>query len=169
MARGYAWVDPDASMPMTFLRTLLPAAALALATSVPAATRAAHEPPRPVVLLVHGRGQAARDTAELRRELLKALQAGTREVAGSALLGEDDVRLVWYADAVDPRSGDATGCSALAAETARNTEPDASPRTVLAALATAASALLDVVDLDASADVDARELRALFADVRYLG
>jgi pimeloyl-ACP methyl ester carboxylesterase len=152
------------------LRTILPVAALALAVTPASSVSPPHHaarlapPPRPVVLLVHGRGQAARDTTALRRELRDALRAGTRAVAGDAVLADGDVRLVWYADAVDPRSAEVASCAPV---TARDADPADSPRAVLSVLATAAEAFLDVVEAPQTGD--AAELRALAADVRWLG
>lgn len=59
---------------------------------------------RPVVLMLHGRGLQGRDTASLRRAWTGALDEGIVDVAGAPLLREDDLRLVWYADALRPGS-----------------------------------------------------------------
>jgi hypothetical protein len=64
----------------------------------------------PIVLLVHGRGFLGRDTAQLRREWVRAMRSGADALGDSAALGNVDVRLVWYADALDPR--EPIGCTA---------------------------------------------------------
>jgi hypothetical protein len=63
---------------------------------------------RPVILIVHGRGQLGRDTASLRREWQRTLEAGLRLPTMDSLFHDGDVRLVWYADVLDPRSDE--GC-----------------------------------------------------------
>lgn len=135
-------------------------AAAASAATPPARTVAAAAP-RPLVLLVHGRGQLGRDTASLRRELTRALQQGSTTATGAPLLADDDVRLVWYADAVDARAT-ASGC----ASTVRS---DASEDPAIGAvrmLAVAAGELLGEVDLGAGGE--AVELRAIAGDLRWL-
>ncbi len=62
---------------------------------------------RPVILLLHGRGMNDRDTAELRKWWLDGLTAGAKSLTRAPLLTERDVRLVWYADVLDPRSTEA--------------------------------------------------------------
>jgi pimeloyl-ACP methyl ester carboxylesterase len=63
---------------------------------------------RPVILLVHGRGMTDRDTAAMRKFWFGALSSGAKTVARDSLITERDVRVVWYADVLDPRS--AAGC-----------------------------------------------------------
>lgn len=60
---------------------------------------------RPVVLMLPGRGLDGSDTASLRRAWNSALDQGIASVAGERLLDEDDLRLVWYADALEPGTG----------------------------------------------------------------
>jgi hypothetical protein len=59
------------------------------------------QPPRPVIVLVHGRGHLDDDTAALRREWTRHLDTALVR-AGAAPLRADDVRLAWYADTMDP-------------------------------------------------------------------
>jgi endonuclease G len=61
------------------------------------------EPPRPLIVLVHGRGQLGGDTALLRREWAADLDSGL-VAAGEPNLRDEDVRLAWYADVLDPES-----------------------------------------------------------------
>lgn len=72
----------------------------------PPHSRAAVEPatqPLPLVILVHGRGQLGLDTAAMRREWKRDLDASLASV-GLPALRDDDVRLAWYADALDPNA-----------------------------------------------------------------
>src|SRR5262245_2329189 len=62
-------------------------------------------PARPLVILVHGRGQSSQDSAELRREWKVDLDSSLALV-GMPPLRDDDVRLAWYADVLDSESDD---------------------------------------------------------------
>ena len=59
--------------------------------------------PRPLVVLVHGRRQLGQDTASLRREWKRDLDSSLALV-GMPRLRDEDVRLAWYADVLDPES-----------------------------------------------------------------
>lgn len=59
------------------------------------------QPPRPLVVLVHGRGHLGDDTTALRREWIRHLDTALAR-AGAAPLRAEDVRLAWYADIMDP-------------------------------------------------------------------
>jgi hypothetical protein len=74
------------------------------------------DPPRPLVILVHGRGQLDADTAEIRREWKADLDAGLI-AAGDQPLRDEDVRLAWYADVLDPESD--AECPVTADDSAR--------------------------------------------------
>lgn len=63
---------------------------------------------RPVILLIHGRGMADRDTAATRTFWLEGLSSGLKTLTRESLITERDVRVVWYADVLDPRSN--AGC-----------------------------------------------------------
>ena len=63
---------------------------------------------RPVILLLHGRGLLDRDTTAMRRLWLESLTQGARGIGRDVPLDARDVRLVWYADVLDPRSS--AGC-----------------------------------------------------------
>lgn len=63
---------------------------------------------RPIILMVHGRGQLGRDTTSLRVELKRSLEAGLQLPVTDSLFRDEDVRLVWYADVLDPASEE--GC-----------------------------------------------------------
>ena len=78
-------------------------AALLAAAFVSSAAAQASDP---VVVLVHGRISAESDTSMLRREWRSALNASLTD-RGFRALSDADVRLAWYADALDPN---AEGC-----------------------------------------------------------
>lgn len=59
--------------------------------------------PNPIVILVHGRGQSGMDTAWMRRDWKRQLDTALVSV-GSAPMRDADVRLAWYADALDPNA-----------------------------------------------------------------
>lgn len=59
--------------------------------------------PLPIVVFVHGRGQFGQDTAALRREWKRDLDSSLALV-GMPRLRDEDVRLAWYADVLDPDS-----------------------------------------------------------------
>lgn len=59
---------------------------------------------RPVILLVHGRGMLDRDTAATRKLWFDALGSGRATITSDRILEPGDVRVVWYADVLDPRS-----------------------------------------------------------------
>lgn len=59
--------------------------------------------PRPLVILVHGRGQLGFDSAATRREWKRDLDSALATV-GLPRLRDEDVRLAWYADVLDPAS-----------------------------------------------------------------
>lgn len=76
--------------------SLFAAALLAFATACVGA-----QPPRPLIVLVHGRGHIEDDTTALRREWKRHLDTALTR-AGAPPLREEDVRLAWYADIMDP-------------------------------------------------------------------
>jgi pimeloyl-ACP methyl ester carboxylesterase len=120
---------------------------------------------RPVVLLVHGRGLIDHDTAATEKMWLSALIDGSRAANAPQTITERDVRVVWYADVLDPRSS--AGCDYAAGDprAKRNaTEPDF--RTVVATAGTIIDALTSLV---AQSDSEgAGQLRALSADASFL-
>lgn len=67
--------------------------------AVPEARRP--EPPRPLVILVHGRGQLGSDSAAMRREWKRELDVALG-TAGFPALRDADVAMAWYADVTDP-------------------------------------------------------------------
>lgn len=117
-----------------------------------AATRSP-EPPRPLVILVHGRGMSGADSAALRHawkgDLDSALAA-----TGFPALATDDVRLAWYADVMDP---------SISAACSRSYGAEAG----LADVARGFLAGLVSVIPDSGGASD-REARSLFGDMLYL-
>lgn len=80
----------------------LVAASMLASAAVPPTFESA-EGPRPLVVLVHGRGQMGLDTAMLRREWMRELDTAAASV-GLSPLRPEDVRLAWYADVLDPEA-----------------------------------------------------------------
>lgn len=75
---------------------------------------------RPIVVLVHGRGEFGADTAVLRRVWQRDMDVALA-AAGTGKLRPADVRIAWYADALDPES--ANDCAGgLGASTANMVE-----------------------------------------------
>lgn len=135
----------------------------ALATTAGVAPRTA-EPGRPVVLFVHGRGMQGRDTAALRAMWRDALDSGAVSFTRDRLLQDADVRLVWYADVLDPRSG--ASCD-YAADDPR-ARRDAAEDDGLKGLVSLVGNVLDGFSAAAS-DSDSRTaLRSLAADAAFL-
>ncbi|MEO8622409.1 MAG: hypothetical protein ABI625_15160 [bacterium] len=121
-------------------------------------------PRRPVVLVVHGRGFLARDSADFHRDALHALREGAFLATGDSLLESDDIRLVWYADLMDVRRavlGTATSCES------HTSNPDAgiSPNTIFRSLALIASDLVQATTDDSVAD----GARDVAGDLRFIG
>lgn len=102
----------------------------------------------PVVVLVHGRISAESDTSMLRREWKSALNASLSD-RGFRALADADVRLAWYADALDPMS---EGC-------ARAPEDDAG----LDAFGFLLGAIVGSIP-----NGEAREAKSLVNDVMYV-
>jgi pimeloyl-ACP methyl ester carboxylesterase len=90
------------------------AAVLALGLAAPLSAQ--NDRGRPLVLLVHGRGMLDRDTALTRKLWLDGLRSGASAITQKALFDDRDVRVVWYADVLDPASD--AGCD----------YPDSDPR-----------------------------------------
>jgi hypothetical protein len=120
---------------------------------------------RPVVILVHGRGQILGDSAAVRAQWSRVLQTGVSTLAGGELLREGDVRVAWYADALDPLApavcdeppSPATSGNGAADE-------DAQLREFFAAAGAGITAVLDLFDGYAR-----DEARAIAGDLLFLG
>ncbi len=119
---------------------------------------------RPVILLVHGRGMLASDTAATRKMWLNALAAGGKTITSLPLLSERDVRVVWYADVLDPRS--AAGCDYAATDT--RTRRNAAIDPDLKALVATVGSLFDMITSVVADTESISHLRALSADASFL-
>jgi hypothetical protein len=119
---------------------------------------------RPVILLLHGRGLQDRDSVALRRQGLDALRSGLTTVTRAPSLEDGDVRVVWYADVLDPRSAD--GCDYPAADP--RAQRDAKTDAQLKQMIGFAGGFISLISALADDSV-AKEIRALSADASFLG
>ena len=148
------------------IRTIftLSAVAVGLALTGAAPAPAQENDLRPLVLVVHGRGQLGRDSAFVRAEAFRALQRGFREIDADVSLRESDVRLVWYADLLDAHSfGNSVVACPASARNVASTSPD-NGLTVLASLA----GFIVESAVGMAGDSSQYELRSIAGDLRYL-
>jgi hypothetical protein len=142
-----------------FLRTL---ALVALVSSLLAGQE---DRGRPVVLLVHGRGMSDRDTAATRKMWQQALASGARTLTSEPMVSDRDVRVVWYADVLDPRSGASCEYSSADPRARRARGDDADFRSFLGVMGGILGAVSSLVD---SSEATA-QLRALAGDAAFIG
>jgi pimeloyl-ACP methyl ester carboxylesterase len=121
---------------------------------------------RPVVLLVHGRGQVG-DSASLLRVATRALQEGAEAVSGSPLLQDGDVRLVWYADVLAGGSPVSPACPALKPKPKAREGASATEIGALDMFSLVAGVFLEFAG-DSLEDTPMASVRALIGDVRFL-
>jgi pimeloyl-ACP methyl ester carboxylesterase len=141
------------------VRLLTLAGALLLTAAAPPDDRG-----RPVILLVHGRGMLDRDTAATRKFWLGALRAGVKTVAGDSLVADRDVRVVWYADVLDPHSTAACDYDRGDPRVKRDATEDPDLKSLVSLAGNLLGTLTDLV-----ADTEATsELRGLAADASFL-
>ena len=139
------------------------AAALAVGPRVPPpAASPASAAPRPLVLLVHGRGLNGADTLALRRAWHAALDGGVEGVTGHPLLRENDLRLVWYADALGSEATARCGADAPGGSRRQGWARD------MATTLEAAGTLMELASLWLGGPEGAA-LGALAGDLVYLG
>ena len=119
---------------------------------------------RPVVLLVHGRGMSDRDTAATRRMWQQALASGARMVTPEPLIADRDVRVVWYADVLDPRSGAYCEYAAGDPRARRARGDDADFRSFLGVM----GGILGVVSSLVDESETTAQLRALAGDAAFV-
>lgn len=140
-----------------------------LLTLAGAALLAAAAPPndrdRPVVLLVHGRGMVDRDSAATRKFWVDALRGGIKGATGDSLVAERDVRVVWYADVLDPSAS--AGCDYDRADP--RARRDAAEDPDLKSLVSLAGNLLGSLTGLIADTESTSELRGLAADASFLG
>ena len=128
------------------------------------ASGSAPERGRPLSFLVHGRGMLGQDSAATRQFWLRALTAGGRTLTSRPLITEGDVRVVWYADVLDPRSGDACDYAPTDRRAQRERAEDPTVRDLLGAVGMMLGALTSAVD----DTVASGGLRSLAADASFL-
>ena len=144
---------------------LRPLALIALvACSTAPVLRPRPEPGRPVVLLVHGRGMQGRDTAALRAMWRDALDSGATSFTRASLVQDADVRLVWYADVLDPRSSASCDYASDDPRARRDAAEDGGMK----ALVSFVGNVLDGLGAAASDDDSRTALRSLAADAEFL-
>jgi hypothetical protein len=124
----------------------------------------ASQPPRrtssrPLIVFVHGRGNLDRDSASVRVEWERALRMGANELSTGELFDSRDVRLVWYADVLDPVSDD--GCLRTDDTTSVRPESEVS-------IWDGARLLLGAIAAAVEEPNGRREVRGLVGDLMYL-
>ena len=119
---------------------------------------------RPLVLVIHGRGLLGRDTSALRREWQSALERGVRAVGGGSMLHDGDVRLVWYADVLDPAVN--WPCASDDTRRGRLESGESSAQDVLGVLSTLLTWAAG--GADAARGADSLELRSFLGDLLYV-
>lgn len=144
----------------TLSTVLLPLALLATVA------RAQDDRGRPLVLLVHGRGMLDRDTAATRKLWLDGLVSGEKTLTQDSLLSPNDVRVVWYADVLDPRAN--SGCDYASADPrakrSRGNSDDMQFRDFVGAV----GGFLNAITSMMSDSAGGSELRALGADAAFM-
>jgi hypothetical protein len=119
-----------------------------------------------VVLVLPGRGLAARDTTALRIGWRSALNEGLTSAGAGPFLGQDDLRLVWYADALDPRAP--TDCTADA-RGGYGVRPGAPLAARDFAATLSAALMIAALVADRSERFDGAPLRDVAGDLLYFG
>lgn len=135
---------------------------MALATVLPVFASLSAQPTesgRPLVLVVHGRGVQGQDTTFLRDRWWRSLDRGLTEVAQSAFLRREDLRVVWYSEALRPERPAA--CE-------RPPEGTTGTRGSLGDVMAAAGNLIAMA-AELVAGPEAVELRSVAGDLLYLG
>lgn len=130
-----------------------------------ASTLAAQDRGRPVILLVHGRGMLDRDTALTRKLWFDGLTSGAKTLTRAPVIEERDVRVVWYADVLDPQSTD--GCDYAASDPRARRAAKADDG--LKQFASLAGGFLSIVSGLVEDKESALQLRSLASDAAFLG
>jgi pimeloyl-ACP methyl ester carboxylesterase len=138
--------------------------AMLSASLATASARAQENRGRPIVLLVHGRGMLDRDTAATRKMWYDGLVSGGKTLTSDALLEPRDLRVVWYADVLDPRSSG--GCDYASTDPrARHVRAEDAPfRDLVGAIGGVIGAITNL----ASDSASGAELRSLAADAAFM-
>lgn len=116
---------------------------------------------RPLVLVMHGRGVQGQDTTLLRERWWRSLDQGLSEMTNGAFLREDDLRVVWYSEALRPER------AALCETRARPDGRSGSGASFEDVMAAAGNLLAMAGDLVAGPE--GVELRSVAGDLLYLG
>jgi len=149
---------------LTAIATLVAAGVFAAVSTLAARSADNESQSRPIILLLHGRGQLGRDTAEIREDWQRSLETGISKLTERPLISPGDLRLVWYADVLDPTSS--AGCDADRPVQPRRTGEDDGD--ILQLLLGVTSTLF--TSLYESMPEESRfSMRALVGDVLYLG
>jgi pimeloyl-ACP methyl ester carboxylesterase len=119
---------------------------------------------RPVILLIHGRGMVDRDTAGTRKLWVDGLTAGAKSLAKESLIRDDDVRLVWYADVLDPRSSESCSYDADDPRAKRDRKTDPGLKGLVSFVGNLMGALTTVADNAETAST----LRGFAGDAQFL-
>ncbi len=139
---GEWWnLPPRAAVEPLMLPRLLSAAALVASLALPGQ----NDRGRPVILMLHGRGMLDRDSAELRKLWLNGLVSGGKTLTQQTIIADRDVRLVWYADVLDPRSSEACDYAASDPRARRDAATDPSLRSFVSLVGNVFSALTSFV------------------------
>ncbi len=143
------------------MRRLILVLGALVATALPARAQRG----RPVILIVHGRGMIGRDTAATRKLWLDGLRSGAATMTRQPTIDDGDVRVVWYADVLDPQSSEGCDYAADDPRAKRDARSDAG----LKQMASFAGGLFNVLSFVAGDNDSGLELRALAADAAFLG
>lgn len=120
---------------------------------------------RPVILFLHGRGMLDRDTAQLRKLWLDGLMSGAKPLTHEPLIADRDVRLVWYADVLDPRSSESCNYAAGDPRAKHDAETDPQLKSFVSLVGNFLGALTNIV----SDTESVWQLRTFSGDASFLG
>ena len=135
-----------------------------LALSATLATAQQEDRGRPIILLLHGRGMVDHDSTDTRKLWLDGLMSGSKRLAKGELVTSRDVRLVWYADVLDPRSGAGCAYDANDARARRDSRSDPDLKNFVSLVGNFVGALTTMIADSESAT----QLRALAGDASFL-
>jgi pimeloyl-ACP methyl ester carboxylesterase len=140
-------------------------ATVAILGAAPAArSQSAADRGRPVILMLHGRGMLDRDTALLRTLWLEGLRKGATGATAKPTVSDADVRLVWYADVLDPSSTESCNYTSTDPRARRDARVDPDLRNFASTVGNVLGVLTNLVsDSQASS-----QLRALAGDAAFL-
>ena len=139
-------------------------ACLAGVVCLTVSTAAAPPPVRPIILLVHGRGLQDQDSASARKQWVDALRSGASTITRSPTVDDSDVRVVWYADVLEPKSSESCDYGPTDLRARRNAETDVELKQVMSF----AGGFINLISTLAD-DSTAKEIRTLAADAAFLG